>query len=78
MNESIVLRFTSVDLSQISQALDVKITTNLCFVNVICNVVLVLGLRNIGPPPRHQFYIFEVPFFAFKFEVSANSDEESI
>jgi len=41
-------------------------------------MILVLGLRNIGPPSGHQLHIFEVPFFAFKFEVSVNSDEKSV
>jgi hypothetical protein len=55
-----------------------KITTNLWLIDVMVDMSLVFVLRNICPPSRHKFYVVDIPFFAFEFEVPIDSEKENI
>ena len=52
--------------------------TNLWFVDMICQMCLVLVLWDIGPPPRHQLYVLEISFLALEFKVAIDGDKKRI
>jgi len=74
-----VLRFACIDLPKNQSVLANQIImTNLWFINVICKVFLVLVLRDVGSPSRHQLHVLEVSFLALEFEVAVDGDKKRI
>lgn len=80
MNQGIMPRLAHINLSHINESVLYKCEdeTNLFLVNVVSNMALVLRLRNVGPPTRHKFDIFDPPFLPFKLEVAIDCKEENI
>ncbi len=76
-----MLRLASINLQHIDESIvcaNVRMGTNLFLVNIVSNMVFVLCLRNIGPPTRHEFDIFDMPLLPFELEVAIDGKEESI
>jgi len=48
------------------------------FVNMICNVTLILLFWNISPPSGHKLHVLEVALLSFEFEVAIDCNIEGI
>ena len=80
MNQGVMPRFACINLSNRnkSRVYEYKDDTNLFLVDIVSNMGLVLFLRTIGPPTRHEFDIFNTPCLPFEFEVAVDGEEESV
>jgi len=55
-----------------------KCDTYLSLIDVVGNMGVVLGLRNIGSPSWHEFNVFEISCLAFKLEVGIDGNIERV